>query len=141
MIQIKCKILGDDTSTTAQKHAKKDETQTISTKNDVLSEKLKNDRTSDHSDSSDSVKFVMATTSTSICSAVTQTVQKRRSIRVNRVSSESDDVVEVESKPSGSRSESRSRQVLKINNIIIVIMNENLKSLHKRSTPKGDRSA
>lgn len=54
----------------------------------------------DNSDSSDSVKFVMETTSASICAAVTQTTQKRRNIRLDRKSSESDDVIEIDSKHS-----------------------------------------
>lgn len=56
-----------------------------------------------NSDSSDSVKFVMASTS-----AITKTLQKRRHIRTNRDSSASDDVIEITSKHS-SRSRSRSR--------------------------------
>lgn len=51
----------------------------------------------------------MATTSTSICSAVTKTQQRRRRIRsTRRDSSGSDDVIEISSRHS-SRSRSRSR--------------------------------
>lgn len=95
---------GDDSTNT--KTIKKDET-SLPTTTEVSSPKLKEDHTSDHSDSSDSVKFVMATTSTSICAAVTQTAQKRRNIRASRKSSESDDVIEVDPEHSVSRSRSR----------------------------------
>lgn len=61
--------------------------------------------TADHSDSSDSVKFVMETT----CSSVIQRAQKRRNIRVDRKSSESDDVVEIDSNHSRSIFRPRSR--------------------------------
>lgn len=63
----------------------------------------KNENASDHSDSSDSVKFVMASSS-----AVTKPIQRRHHNRIKTVSSGSDDVIEISSKHS-SRSKSRSR--------------------------------
>ncbi|XP_055305495.1 protein suppressor of white apricot [Sitodiplosis mosellana] len=81
-------------------------------KNDIPqstnSEKSTTENLSDHSDSGDSVTFVSASASTSIGAAVTQTAQKHRSTRINRHSSGSDDVIEVEPKHSRSRSRSKS---------------------------------
>lgn len=100
-------LIGDENA--ESKADKKIETvPTVSKGKSSVSINSKNENASDHSDSSDSVKFVMASSSTSICSAVMKTVQKRRHNRINRVSSGSDDVIEISSKQS-SRSKSRSR--------------------------------
>lgn len=101
-----CTIEGEET--TSAKSPKKEKNTSLDDKTIEINSS-KQMQTSDHSDSSDSVKFVMATTSSSICAAVTQTAQKRRHIRSNRKSSESDDVVEIPSNNSRSKTRSRSR--------------------------------
>lgn len=98
---------GDENS--ASKYTKKNDIPPATNCEKSLT-KVRTENTSDHSD--DSVTFVSASSSTSICAAVTQTAQKRRNTKVNRSnSSGSDDVIEIETKHSRSRSRSRSRYV------------------------------
>lgn len=68
---------------------------------EITSIEINDENESNHSDSSDSVTFVMASASTSICAAATQMVQKRRNIRTGHK------IYEMEQRRSKSRSRSR----------------------------------
>lgn len=102
--------IGDENAET--KIAEKTEI-ALYTTNEMSSEKMKNEieNGSEHSDSSDSVKFVMTSSSTTICAAAKQTIHKNRNISMNQNSSESDDVIEITPRDSRSNSRQRSRYV------------------------------